>query len=107
MKKMLTIALGLSLCFGLSLSGCGKKAEDGAKPADKAATPSKKAAAPAAKAAGGMGPKCAALLAKGKEVCNAPDVAKYGAKSIAGCLKGYQATASGGNELKCKMMTPK
>ncbi len=50
---------------------------------------------------------CAALLKKGTEVCNHKDVKKYGADMIAKCLKPYQDTAKAGNQLKCKMMTPK
>jgi len=136
MKKLMIVVLGLGMAFGLSLTGCDKKADDAAAPAaDKAAAPAKKAAAPAKKApapakapaapakapaaaapaaapaaaapAAAMGPNCTALLAKGTQVCNAPDVSKYGAKMIANCLKPYAATAGGGNELKCKMMTPK
>jgi len=124
MKKLMIVVLGLGMAFGLSLTGCDKKADDAAAPAaDKAAAPAKKADAPAKKAAApakkapaaapaaaapaAMGPMCTALMAKGTAVCNAPDVSKYGAKMIANCLKPYAATATGGNELKCKMMTPK
>jgi len=82
--SLFVLALGLLACGGDKNAATGDKAK---------------------KEAGAA--HCATLLKKGTEVCNHKDVKKYGADMVAKCLKPFQDTAKAGNQLKCKMMTPK
>jgi hypothetical protein len=47
---------------------------------------------------------CAAFQKKGEKVCNDPDVKKYGADIVKGCLKPYMETVKAGDQSKCKAL---